>query len=308
MNSIAAEQSSQDAILIVFNTAYFRYARALFESIKANYPDHPDLLVYYEGDNPEVLSYLEAQRSFVPVSLSRYRREFGGLPAGPIGHPIVYARFYAFAEDFAHYRNIVYLDADTVVLKPLDHLLAMDGFVVGHNFRRSASHLNEPFGVFQPTPCESQTLCTLLAEDGLPVDPLRLPMVQAGVMKIPRSFRMRNAVAEMHEIGLRYGPYLRLADQSLVSIWCRLNGIEPQYLSALSFRSRDLESLEEISRAYIVHFDKYKPDSIEFANWPALEDFAPNQPVIDALTHMFYRYADYLAPVKDTQAHLSTVS
>lgn len=277
--------------MIVFDSGFFRYAHALLESIRANFPNHPDLLIFYDGDDADILAYLDTHHSVTLIELPDLYDLVGSLPASPVGNHIVYARLYAFSREFAHYRNIVYLDADSIVLRPFDDLLAGDDTVVTHNFRPSALHLNDRFGVFTESPAESETLRGLLEEDGLPIDMQAIPMVQAGVLKVPRRYRTRHAFDELIGIGIRYRRYLRLADQSVISLWCARNGIEPVHRPRMHLRSRYVEHPEDIEHAQIIHFDKYKPDSPEFERWPSIEAFAPNHAIIHALRELYFQYA-----------------
>ncbi|HUP13946.1 MAG TPA: hypothetical protein VM187_17115, partial [Niastella sp.] len=63
----------ENAIVIMFNDGYFRYARVCIESLKENYPAHPVILVFYDGHDRDILNYLA---SVDKLKLCRYQPDY----------------------------------------------------------------------------------------------------------------------------------------------------------------------------------------------------------------------------------------
>ena len=93
-------------------------------------------------------------------------------------------KYLAWSELFEAYDNVLYLDVDTLVLRPLDDMLSTAEFLIipDNEIRADAR-------VFQVTEYANNHLLELLKEDGLPLFDERQDMCNAGVFVIPRDFR-----------------------------------------------------------------------------------------------------------------------
>lgn len=125
------------AIAIVVNNAYAKYAVSLIQSIKTNWPLHPQILLHLHVDvSFEIASYFE---SLNQVSIVRfdpnnfeYRKllidnqtTFGSNSFHDSGYFIL--NFWN--TNFDEFENILILDADMLVLKDLDALINQKEFV-----------------------------------------------------------------------------------------------------------------------------------------------------------------------------------
>ena len=165
---------SRDAISLSVNDGYVWHALRLLRSLRRNWRNHPDVLIQHGG----LTSESQALFSGVPgVQLC--------LPADTLeGPPInlapgadtraTYLRLNLW-NDVADYERILYLDADTIVLKPLDDLMTADGFVM------FTDHTADTLGMF--IDAGNRELQNLLTEDGVT---LGAPMANAGVFVMPR--------------------------------------------------------------------------------------------------------------------------
>jgi lipopolysaccharide biosynthesis glycosyltransferase len=275
--------SDRNAILVIFDDAFFRYARACLNSIVENYPHYPEILVLYQGRGRDVLSYLERIPRLAILDPSQLDFDTSAFPLHTASNPLVYGRYLLWTDRFDAWDRVLYLDSDTLVLRPLDELFSMDGFFVAPN------HFPMPIGgIFRPEFQTDPALRDLLASDGLTYPSSPDDMVNSGVLCVPASVRCGENFRSLLDVTRRYGKYLQFEDQSAISLWCKLNGIEPRPRFEYNYQVWFLTD-ESVSVAFeevaILHFVYYKPDTRQFRRWDLLGGQGPQ------LQRMFRKYA-----------------
>lgn len=274
-----------NAIALVFDDDFARYAIACLNSIHANYPRHPDIIAYYPGTNPDVLHALERVSARPVASTPVVRAGFAHAPLGPIGNVAVYDRFMIWTGEFEDYDRVLYLDADTLVLHPLDDLFDTEGFfaVVNHE-------PTEYVRIFHPDQADNPDLRRLLREDGIEFPHHMDDMINAGVLSVPKTYRTEEHLNLLLELAQRYGSLLHYADQSLLSLWCRMNHISPSKDYRYNFQSPffgDPDISVSFAEIRILHFSSpRKPPAPGFRNWERLGKAAAK------CEQLFLHYAD----------------
>ena len=107
--------SDPHAIYLRFDDAFLPFAKACLNSLRVNYPDHPQVLVDYVEEDQAMLSLLEAigARRLPPEPPPEFVRH---LHRDRAGHAVG-DRFKLFRSGFKPYDTILHLDADMLILK-----------------------------------------------------------------------------------------------------------------------------------------------------------------------------------------------
>ena len=231
---------------------YENYARACFNSLKKNYPDHPMVLVYttdYDNLSDEFIKYINTSHNFY-LKKCRQPLEINNL--GPVNNDIVYLKYMLWnSQEFADYDTVLHLDCDTLVLAPLDDIFT-DEFLIFDNDERS-----KDFSMFNVEHMNFDFNNTTVFGN-------------AGVFSVPKKYRTPIHFDSLNELTRDYEDALLYADQSAINLWCIENRItvskdvrynfQPQF-----FSYSDCEYL--LDDVKILHFAARKPDTIEFLLW-----------------------------------------
>jgi lipopolysaccharide biosynthesis glycosyltransferase len=249
-----------NCIFITFNNDYLQYAKSCLNSIKKNYPNHPVILVLYDGNDASILEFL---KSFDNLQILDHAFDFSQtneLTLGVVGSQMVYVRYLLWTSLFDDYENVLHLDVDTIVLKPLDELFGTN------NFFAVRDNCNEK--VFSSKDLDDERLRALLKEDGIELSDIDASMLNAGVFVIPKKYRNETYLQQLWNVTRRYNTYLNYADQSAITIWCYINKINISTQYAYNFRihllfTNILQSfpLESIK---VLHYAFWKPTSPQF--------------------------------------------
>ena len=116
------QNKSNHAIFVYVNSEKLEKLIEFIEKIKSNYPAHPDILVFIDND---LYSTDLPNLKYEKVYLIKDK-----LSTDFIGENLEYKKVYAISHIFEDYENILYLDVDVMVLKPLDELLNKQEFFV----------------------------------------------------------------------------------------------------------------------------------------------------------------------------------
>lgn len=255
----------KNAIFITFDDRFSSLARACLKSLVQNYPEHPQLFVYYDGKSERILKFLQGIPNTQLVPKIEIPGISDSLNLGEVGSATVYYRYFAWGDFFADFDNVLYLDVDTLILRSLDDLLDTSEFFVVENREPTQS-----VRVFDPNDLQDEGLCSLLAQDQLPTMQGEADMCNAGVFVIPRKLRSLQSQQQLVEITNRYNRYLKFADQSAISLWCRKNNIQfstkYEFNYQITFFNSQLD--RRLRDIYVLHFSSVrKPGTRKFLKW-----------------------------------------
>jgi len=256
-----------DAIFLAFDDAYSLYARACLNSLRANYPSYPQLVVYYDGSSTEVHEFLKSFERTTIVTDSDLPTMEDDFTLGEVNTKAVYFKYLSWNKRFAEFRNVLYLDADTLVLKPLTSLLEAKEFYAAPNHDSLPS-----VRIFDPTKLSDPQLLSQLSKDKLATLSGMDDMCNAGVLLIPTKYRTSEHFNQLMDITRCYNRFLQYADQSAISLWCKLNGIEYSNDFSFNFQSVHFGCDDlcgyEFEAIHILHFSsRRKPNTVEFMLW-----------------------------------------
>jgi len=249
---------------------YTDYARICINSIKTNYQNHPPILVFYYGDNESALAPINR----IPgVEVIRWTNDLDKLiglniaaaKLGVVTYSRIHYKYLLWTNFFDSYDNVLYLDVDTLVLKPLDAIFTQEEFFAISDYTTSPD-----YRLFYPAFADDATLLGLLHKDNLFFPGGRNDMINAGVFMVPKKRRNEMCLRSLLEITHTYNDYMMFADQSAISLWCHYNNIPIQkkwiYNFQVNFYNQDFNTLKH-EDIHIIHFSWCKPDSPLFATF-----------------------------------------
>ena len=251
-----------NAIYISIDRNYERYARACFNSIERNYPKHPIVLVHADDLSDEFTRYVSTLNNFTIVNPPK-----GGSykNLGPVNNPIVYNKYKLWSSVFCEYDSILHLDADTLVLKPLDRLFEEEFFIVDDCSKLTLQTILRP----------NEEAQQLLKDNNIDIDVFNQPtMANAGVFVISRKYRNKTQFNSLLELTKQFENHLNYADQSAISLWCYKNKIPISSRLSYNYQSpffKDAEKNRSLDSISVLHFTAKKPDTINFLLWCAME-------------------------------------
>jgi hypothetical protein len=240
------------AIFVTLDSSYAGLFHLFLRSLHVHWPSHPRVIACTAG-------WPEAQRR-------QFDRRFPfiewvdmhdlGFPVGPamgrnpfFDRPVMYARWAALTPRFDAYDTVLYLDVDTLVLGSLDELFEAESVLTFYETLPGTGA-----GIFDDP--DEPALRSLLEEDGLAGWCSR--PANAGVVVLPRRFRTREQYAEVTRLTVRYAPYLRWGDQSVLNLWLARNRIAPAAGVEFNYQLRliyDAQARRACQRARVLHFN-----------------------------------------------------
>lgn len=251
----------KNAIFLTFDDKFSLYARACLNSMARNYSEHPELLVFFQGRDPEMLEYLRSFKRLTLIPRLNLEPLDSGWHLGYARSGIVYHRYCLWTELFNGYDNVLQLDVDTLVLKPLDELFAHTEFFAVPN------HCHIPHvRVFSPGAINDGALLSMLKEDGLPAFDGPDDMCNAGVYLMPKHYRTPEQCELLMHITRKYNRFFLFADQSALSVWCKLNAIEYSRSYEYNFQVNHFGTMHyDLDDIAILHYSSnFKPDTMDF--------------------------------------------
>lgn len=260
-----------NAIFIIVNSHHFHYAIAFLNSLVENWPNHPTILCNHTADlNQEQLKRLASYDKLSLHLLELKPEEIGNRPVHKSdGMLVAYGKFRLWSNLYEAFDTLLFLDVDTLVLKPLDDLIQEQDFKI---FR--AEHRLQLYG-------DPDEIRTKLSEDGL-LDYFNANLVHegiganTGVMVIPKPIRTQDNYECLLSLLDRYKAYDKWwADQSTINIWMLKKNIpRPSntelrynfltfYLSSQHpfWTNQNLDLDVEFKNIHILHF-VIKPEEI----------------------------------------------
>jgi lipopolysaccharide biosynthesis glycosyltransferase len=241
--------TANNAIFLSFDDNYLSYARSCINSIFSNYPGHPVLLINYSGSQKILADEYIRQGKVKFIKLNNAFK----FSLGPIKNAIVFDRFSLWSDCFSEYDNILHLDADTLVLKPLDDLFdAREFFITSDNDQLAR--------IFKIHDQKLKRQSAVPAPHFLPQDQLKLmsephAMANAGVFVIPAQYRCKAQLQLLLDLAVENDAYVAYADQSIISLWCARNSIPITQDYAYNLQIRFLcERYYKTNDIHILHF------------------------------------------------------
>lgn len=291
-----------NAIFIMLNSNHFHYTVAFLNSLTKNWGTYPTILCHHTNDlTQEQINKLKTYSRLKLLPLDLNENEVGKVPSHKShGMLVSYGRLRIWSPVWEHlyaeYDNILYIDIDTLVLKPLDELINKSEFTIF----RAENKLD-----FEFTP---QELRGLLEEDGLSTFfdmdfTFNGITGNAGVMVIPKYLRTEENYNYLMYLLNRYKKYNRLADQAIVNLWMIKNQIKTD-ISSVKFNfltfflnpkstywnSNNVGLEEEFSKIHVMHF-VIKPEQI--TNCPYIEYSDESLKYCHKAAELFNFYLNY---------------
>jgi len=267
-----------NAIYTSITRYYEKYARACFNSLEKNYPNHPIVLVYANNLSEEFMGFVNTLHNFKIIP---YVQFFTNNAQGPVKNDIIYNKYRLWSNEFDEYDTVLHLDVDTIVLKSLDHYFEHDDFFI-------ITDGLEGYSPYAFSPIDTQ-LKNMLSDDHIDFNvDVRTPMGNAGVFTVPKKYRTQEHLNYLIYLTERYEKYLAYADQTVLTLWCYKNKIPItksygcNYIPHFSSVQETYRSLENI---YLIHFANKKPDTINFLLW----NYVPSKLAQD-YADLFHKY------------------
>lgn len=248
----------ENCIFLTFDDVYYNYARICLNSFEANYPDHPSIKIIYTGKDDEIRKSLSARHNVEVMDYELDMNQFDKLNLGLLTSHMIYARFVLWTELFDKFNKVLYLDCDTIVLKPFPEVFERDDF-----FAISDNTIQKVF-LDNETISPSPTFLAALEKDRMNLDEVNNKMINSGFFLLPKKYRTQVHLAQIWNIIATYNDYIQYSDQSIISIWMHLNGIKSSDLYQYNFQTqfilKDTLQLLGADNIKIMHYSGWKPD------------------------------------------------
>lgn len=255
----------RNAIFLAFDDGYMDYAKVCISSIVKNYPNYPEILIFYNGNNEENLKYFGKINRISIHSFDLEFLDYKRLNLNNNNSKLVFVRHLLWSERFKEYDNILYLDVDTLILKPLDELFSKEDFFAVYDLTPSG------YSIFKNESFDDERLLKLLNEDGINISFDQFSMMNSGVFLIPRKYRTQKYFDKLIELTYKYNSYAYIPDQTSISLWCHYNKIEFSgdlvYNFQLCFFNHPILFFKKLSQAdylsdiHIMHYTWWKPEN-----------------------------------------------
>lgn len=231
-----------NCIYMAMDKHYEKYTIPCLKSIFKNWINHPKIFLYNNDELSEELTNLIKDKNVVIVKYHPYT--FSNL--GPVGNNIVYLKYKCWSTDFINYDNVLHLDCDTLILKPLDEIFTTNSLFISNN--------------------ETLKIKCFKSQE--------VDMCNAGVFIVNKRHRSDLNEQLLKTLTLDYMDDMCYADQSIISLWCKLQKIslsnevyynfQPQFIN---YKTSSNSPAYDFDKIKILHFAARKPDTIEFHTW-----------------------------------------
>jgi len=260
-----------NAIAIIFNKSYLKYAIPFLNSIKKNWNNHPIILCHHCDLDTEDLATLTNYSNIKLIHTVLSNNEYGiNPPYRADGFTYAYSKLKLWSSDYDEYDNILYLDVDTLVLKPMEELFLKSKFTIFRN----------RMNIIFKEDSDKEHIKKLLEEDSILqyIHDTNLNIVtgNSGVFLLPRSYRTQENYEYLLYLTHRYSQYNRFADQSIINLWMLKTNIpvnEDTRFNFLSVYLKNPDYMYKLEDAYLIHFIWIKPIDVGFREWNDLDGY-----------------------------------
>lgn len=246
----------KSAIFVTLNKDFLDFFYIFLNSLKKNYPDHPELLIYHTDLAAGDVNRLEDLDRVRLFSISENNEHTGPVMAKyhNIDPHVFYTRYLIWKNFADDYDSILHLDLDVLVMKPLNDLIESDEFMI---FQDRYDDLD---AVFYDN--NNLNLKTLLKKDNINMP---TSYANAGVFLVPQKYQTAENYDALIDITSRYKDHLIWADQSALNVWLAKEKIDIKNDDQYNYqvfhisRYRSPLSLFKLKDASIIHFNGFFP-------------------------------------------------
>jgi len=199
---------------------YLSMLQLSLQSLRLTYPEHPPILVMLSGSSPKGLARKLKMQPRTYFAQAKLPPEFIGPKMGHlpsyINPEVFYSRLLLWTSVFDQFDKILFLDADTLLIRSVGEIFDNDQFYITRDVYEG------PCGIVDDADAQVQGM---LKDDGV-----NLPLIGAngGVFLLPLKYRTGQYRESLFAILARYRPHLKWADQTLINIWMASHKIPPQ--------------------------------------------------------------------------------
>ena len=266
-----------NVIFIMTNGGYFKYTIPFLNSIKKNWAAHPEILCNHHELTDEQIDILKGYSNLTLIDVDDVTiNKIENLPAVPARdskYTFTYIKLNIWSDAYDKYDNILYLDVDTLVLRPMDDLLNAEDFTI---FR-------DPTPLIFKSP--DDRLRILLKEDSILHklgDDLKAVIGNCGVMLIPKKVRNKVNNESMLYLLDRYKDYSWWGDQSIVNLWIIRDDLKITDDVKFNFLSIVFDYVDyNFDEIRLIHFVMKKPNDENFLGWNHIKDQNLRQKLFD---------------------------
>lgn len=234
-----------NAIYMALDRNYEKYAIPCLNSIKLNWTHHPVIFLFYSDLSEDFIRFTTKFKKQIKLIKIEEACEFSNL--GPVNNSIVYHKYNCWnPKYFSSFDNVLHLDCDTIILKPLDKIFNGESRFFTNNETEEYAKAFKSMSV---------------------------PMCNAGVFVVNRKHIADKNLNDLYEMTDSLSSDCNFADQSIISMWCKVNDIkieedvyfnfQPQFLK---YKTGDVDKYE-YSKVFLLHYAARKPDTIAFHTW-----------------------------------------
>lgn len=242
---------SQNCIFISVDSRFLSILTVCLSSIAKNYPNHPDVIICHTNLREKDINRL---KSILP--LTEIHNTLRSPEIGPImkhlpkylDPKVFYARLLIWRDPiFQNYNNILYLDADTLVLDDCDAIFLHHQFYI---VKESYTWDDQIF-----INNKEYQLLHLAQRDDINIEGIAW---NAGVFMLPKKYNTQEVFHELLTILSQYSKFIKWADQSVFAIWLMKRWFSPSKNTMYNFQHRlvvDPKFDHDFAKAKIIHFN-----------------------------------------------------
>lgn len=271
-----------DIIVIAINQRFFAFAKALINSITLNWPNSPQILAYIHPDvEPSSIDQLKRIKKVIikrydPKILSYYKyiKPGNGIFKSMEFIETGYFTLHLFSDAFDDFNNLLFLDADTLVLQPLDGIFNnTELFICNGLNERLLPYLNIE-GNIKVKPFLYTFWLVKLFCDG--IVPTFNFSGNSGVLMIPKSYRSKENELTILSLLKKYNSITN-GDQDIILLFMLKRKLKVSNMFDFNFQLRffnlikkypnKCENLmQKANEIKVIHFNGPKPATESFRN------------------------------------------